>query len=62
MAMPDLNKSGDCHNGVVQSGLPKTSRDAGECDATMPRIDCAIVLRHSDLEDTVLRDNRVPSA
>jgi hypothetical protein len=24
----------------------------------MLRIDCAIVLRHIDLEDTVLRDNR----
>jgi len=28
----------------------------------MPRIDCAIVLRHIDLEDTVLRDNRFPSS
>ena len=62
LAMPDLNKSGDCHNGVVQSGLPRTRRDALWCEATMLRIDCAIVLRHSDLEDTVLRYNRVPSA
>jgi hypothetical protein len=28
----------------------------------MLRIDCAIVLRHIDLEDTVLRDNRFPSS
>jgi hypothetical protein len=27
-AMPDLNKSGDCHNGIVRSELPKTRRNA----------------------------------
>jgi len=27
-------------------------------DATMPKIDCAIVLRHIDLEGTVLRYSR----
>jgi len=35
-AMPDLNKSGDCHNGIVRSGLPRTRRDALWCEATMP--------------------------
>jgi hypothetical protein len=26
--MPESNKSGDCHNCIVRSGLPKTKRDA----------------------------------
>jgi hypothetical protein len=28
LAMPEFNKSGDCHNCIVRSGLPKTKRDA----------------------------------